>query len=83
MASLPHFIEFEMKRRPCYVNEKKAMFHKWVESFQQIGNCSVRKTLGLIEYEDGTVKEEDPNHIRFADGGDFEKISWRHKENDN
>jgi hypothetical protein len=83
MAALTTCIEIKMECRPCFVNGKKAMFHKWVESSQQLGNYSFRETFALVEYEDGTVKKEPLDNIKFADGGNFEKTAWREKENDN
>lgn len=63
--------------RPCYVNGKKALFHKWVEyakplapSMSIIGDKGGQLwyTIGLIEFEDGRIEEVQPSNIRFADG---------------
>lgn len=65
--------------RPCFVNGRKAFFHQWVEeseivspSFMIGGHQGgvVRSTLGLIEYEDGTVAKYYPEKIRFLDRKD-------------
>jgi len=83
--------------RPCYVDNKKALFHRWAvkeqillkfdnlfpreatqvitDNFKKIGivpiGCSTEKTsrnLAIVEFEDGTVAEVEPNEVRFADG---------------
>lgn len=63
--------------RPCIVINRKALFHKWsdkskiVEPSPMIGghNGGVLKyTVGIIEYEDGTVTECYPYEIKFVDG---------------
>lgn len=62
--------------RPCYVDGKKALFHKWNEIAEvqapgfAIGSSpggQLKATFGLIEFEDGTVREVYPNKIKFAD----------------
>lgn len=62
--------------RACYVNGKKALFHKWCENAQPLEPSALAfghkggqlwHTLGLIEYEDGTVKFVDPFCIKFCD----------------
>lgn len=82
--------------RPCYVDTKKALFHKWINKETPILKvnaqlnydevlyvqsrfkednvipkwCDVamqNRTLGLVEYEDGTVAEVEPTRIIFAD----------------
>lgn len=62
--------------RPCLVNGKKALFHRWFEYSQivapspMVGGHSggeVKAVLALIEFEDGTVEELFPNKIRFLD----------------
>lgn len=60
--------------RPCYVDNRKALFHCWsvrayVRSGLMIGTASGQMidTYGIVEYEDGSVSEVEPNEIRFAD----------------
>lgn len=62
--------------RPCYVEGKKALFHKWndVAEVQAAGFAigsspggQLKATFGLVEFEDGTVKEVLPHKIKFAD----------------
>ncbi len=62
--------------RPCYVDGKKALFHKWVDK-SEIVSPSVLKgghaggvicdTFGLVEFENGVVGEVYPHKIKFAD----------------
>lgn len=79
-------------RRPCYVTDKKAMFHCWshvgrvssppllVCDFNPIygGNDGdvTFETYGIVEFEDGTITRVLPEYIRFADGGDFAAIAF-------
>lgn len=62
--------------RPCLVEGKKALFHEWVRHSDVIEPSPMRGghpggtvayTLGLIEYEDGTVAETVPHKIKFID----------------
>lgn len=62
--------------RPCYVDGKKALFHKWEENARPIPPSmlisedkggQVWYTMGIVEFEDGRVEEVPPTKIRFAD----------------
>lgn len=62
--------------RPCIVDGKKAVFHRWhefcnvVEASPLIGGApagQIKYTLGTVEFEDGTIKEVAPHNIKFAD----------------
>lgn len=62
--------------RPCYVNGEKALFHKWEDFAKPIPPSmllggdpggQVWHTLGIVEMEDGCIKEVPPRTIRFAD----------------
>lgn len=62
--------------RPCYVKDKKALFHRWEEKSEIVvpspmvgghGGGVVKGTLAIVEYEDGTIDEVRPQQIRFAD----------------
>ena len=64
------------KYRQCEVKGKKALFHQWVTKMDTIpdsplmggapgGQYSI--TLGIVEYEDGTVDMVLPIQIRFTD----------------
>ncbi len=49
--------------RLCEVNGKRAYFHKW----GVVGMSSPREvTVGIVEYQDGTVHECYPYEIRFC-----------------
>lgn len=71
-------------KRPCYVQLKefngekhKAIFHRWIEL-----SCPITQTLALVEYEDGSVAQVKPTSIIFADGGDFDILTWEEENNE-
>lgn len=83
-------IEFEPRLRPCMVasrkggEEKRAFFHCWnqwsdatgvvpLQGGHSVGQVS--KTYGIVEFEDGTVKNVYPQLIRFLDGS-FDDYLW-------
>lgn len=78
----------DAKNRPCYVNDRRAVFHRWINSAHPVLPRGIdanderarffqfRSTHGLVEYEDGTLARVWPQEIRFADGGFFEDYSW-------
>ena len=78
----------EVEYRPCYVNGRKALLHRWVNTANPAAPKGVdpndekvkffqhRSTTGLVEYEDGTLARVWPQEIRFADGGHFAKMEW-------
>lgn len=62
--------------RPCIVNDKKAVFHRWhefcnvIEASPLIGGApagQIKYTLGTVEFEDGTIEEVAPHKIKFED----------------
>ena len=62
--------------RPCVVDEKRAMFHRWEQRADVVDASPLRGghpggqywiTLGIVEYEDRTVDEVLPYKIRFLD----------------
>lgn len=94
MASIWTEFIIKQERRPCFVDDKKATFHQWIEKETPILKLSgrmtyenaceirrmfdrdhiindkfdfqvIRETLGLVEYEDGTMAEVEPTSIRF------------------
>lgn len=76
MAGLNNEIIIKSELRPCFVKNKKALFHKWNEFSKPVpGGITtidpppgqITYTLGMVEYEDGTVEEVAPHHIRFID----------------
>ena len=63
--------------RACVVKGKNALFHRWADKAQTVGESPLRGghssgqvwlVVGIIEYEDGTVHEAYPYEIRFLDG---------------
>ena len=81
----------EIEYRPCYVNGRKALFHRWVNSArpalpkgQEPAENSryfqFRATHGLVEYEDGTLDTVWPQAIKFADHGRFQDYAWEPAE---
>lgn len=78
----------EIEYRPCYVNGRKALFHRWVNTANPALPKGVdpnderarffqhRSTTGLVEYEDGSLERVWPQGIRFADGGYFSECEW-------
>lgn len=47
------------------VPSKKGYFHKWCEEPLYDGGVYLARTLGLIEFEDGTVMKVEPELIKF------------------
>lgn len=78
----------EIEYRPCYVNGRRALFHRWVNTANPTAPKGVdpndekvrffqhRSTTGLAEYADGTLARVWPQDIRFADGGRFKECEW-------
>lgn len=63
--------------RPCVWNGRPARFHRWcdwseiVEPSAMVGGHNggeLRYTVGIVEFEDGTIKRVLPQDIRFMDG---------------
>ena len=80
---VPHLLFTETPEyRPCWVNKRKALFHRWVNSArpqlpkgQEPNENSryyqYRATHALVEYEDGTIATIWPTEIRFVDNDHF------------
>ena len=49
--------------RPCYVAGRKALFHRWEDYGDQF-----KKTLAIVEFEDGTVDAVNPKLLKFVPG---------------
>lgn len=69
-------IKIVTELRPCIINGKKALFHRWTEFNKVVAGGitpidpppgQIKYTLGLIEYEDGQVEEVAPHKIKFID----------------
>lgn len=70
----PCIIRFQKKKNQF--DEIKALFHCWNFRSEVIGESYLRgghpagqisATFALVEYEDGTIHEVEPTHIRFVD----------------
>lgn len=68
-----------MNLRSCIVVDKKAYFHRWIDKSKiidpspMIGGHNggvIKFTVGLVEYEDGSVHECYPHEIKFTDTGE-------------
>ena len=60
--------------RPCVVDEKRAMFHRWEQRADVVDASPLRGghpggqywiTLGIVEYEDGSMDEISPEKSDF------------------
>lgn len=78
----------ENEYRPCYVNGRRAIFHRWVNSAraqlpkgqepdENSRYFQFRSTHGLVEFEDGTMDTVWPYAIKFADHGRFKDYAWQ------
>ena len=77
MGALDGIVTFSTSEyRPCLVDGKKAVFHRWHEFCNVVGaeahiggapSGQIKYTLGTVEFEDGTVKEVAPHKIKFGD----------------
>lgn len=77
MAQICQGIRVGMEYRPCIVDGRKALFHKW-ERKSEIVPPSMLKgghsggtvccDLAIVEFESGDVAEVLPERIRFTDG---------------
>ena len=62
--------------RPCVVNGMRAIFHKWYESSELVGESplrgghpggAIKGMHAIVEYENGAVECVHPCCVRFAD----------------
>ena len=81
------YIVQESEYRPCYVNGRRGLFHRWANSArpqlprgQEPGENAryfqFRSTQAIVEFEDGTVDLVWPRDIQFADHGRFRDYAW-------
>ena len=77
--------------RPCWVNGRRAIFHRWTDSARPVKprdrdedtdeRLQKWSVHGIVEYEDGTVDREWPSAIRFADSAEhFDNLTWEQME---
>lgn len=73
MATL---VDYKDTRRPCYVDEHKALFHCWAQVSSVIGPSmlkgghsggTVTDVVAVVEYENGKVATVLPKRVRFID----------------
>ena len=76
MASWNNTVIIEAVKRPCIVDGNNALFHTWSDRCEIVppsmlkgghGGGELRYTVGIVEYEDGTVGTVLPYEIRFID----------------
>lgn len=77
MAGINGTITFsDSQYRPCVVNEKKALFHRWEQRSEivppspMVGGHNggvIMGLVGIVEFEDGTIGRREPGSIRFTD----------------
>lgn len=67
----PSDIVITIELRPCLVNGKKALFHKWIKELSNFKPASEagweERVYGLVEYEDGTLGKVEYGDIQFTD----------------
>ena len=91
MATINPQIQICAQTRPCWVDGRRALFHRWTDSARPVkpygmedddtaDRFQVWNVHGLVEYEDGTMARVWPNMIQFADGGDFAEYDWNRME---
>lgn len=78
--------------RSCTVNGEKALFHRWEDKAEVIGESlfcgghpggQLRNVFGIVEFEDGTVKEILPHKIQFLDSQRlFKQFDFTQKQED-
>lgn len=76
-------IKYEL--RQCLVDGDRALFHGWGFEMkfvsnglnQPYGNHSV--SIGIVEYEDGSISTVNPNRIKFIDNK-HEQYIWNNTE---
>lgn len=77
MASLDSTITVTTSEyRTCFVNGRKALFHRWSVIAETVSPSPLKgghpggqlmQTFGIVEFEDGIVKNCLPSQIRFCD----------------
>ncbi|MCI8641012.1 MAG: hypothetical protein HFJ59_03975 [Clostridia bacterium] len=77
MANINIRIELN-EYRPCIVNEKKALFHRWVYTKNLLKE---EFEVGIVEYENGQIEKITPNKIRFTDNK-IQEYDFNNKESE-
>lgn len=87
MANMYQTVTITTEKRPCLVNGRRALFHRWADSARPVVPRGMEEidpetryqcwnVHGIVEYEDGTVQRVWPSEIQFIDGGDFHQWDW-------
>lgn len=83
---------FKHHTRPCWVDGRRAIFHRWTDSARPVkprgmeedeaaDRYQLHSVHALVEYEDGTVERVWPNTVRFADSRElFDGLAWEQME---
>ena len=75
----------ENEYRPCWVDGRKALFHRWANDARPTAPGGVtenarfyqfRSSKAIVEFEDGMVARVWPNEVKFADTGFFDQFKW-------
>ena len=75
------------KYRPCWVQGKRALFHRWTDTRRPVVPRGIDETEtdrryqvwtvhAIVEFEDGSVARVYPSEVEFADPHFFEEM-WR------
>lgn len=78
-SNLTYDIQIKFMRRPCLADGVKAFWHQWqTKTTDADGQLlkTIEETVGLVEYEDGTMHEIGVELIRFVDGGEFAETDF-------
>lgn len=92
MASFGSEIIVRTERRPVWLKDgAKGIFLCWnnraeiVPPSVMVGGHSggvISGALAVVELENGSVIEQYPTDIKFADGGDFRETYWKENKED-
>lgn len=86
LSNLTYDIQIKFIRRPCLADGVKAFWHQWqtktTDAIYTDGRLvkTIEETVGLVEYEDGTMHEVPVESIRFVDGGEFAETAFGGEE---
>jgi hypothetical protein len=92
MATMNNEFIFKQHTRPCWVDGRRAIFHRWTDSARPVkprgmeedetaDRFQIHSVHALVEYEDGTVERVWPNTVRFADSKElFDGLAWEQME---
>jgi hypothetical protein len=75
------------KYRPCWVQGKRALFHRWADTRRPVTPRGIDETEtdrryqvwtvhAIVEFEDGKLARVYPSEVEFADPDFFEEM-WR------